>query len=686
MVLNSMRFFKDTAKSWLAEDDKNSKADPATILELVFDIAYGNLTSFRKVHQKQNLLFSNVNFVEPVEKAIGTRWELKKTQFKNRIINIPRLIQCTLQYVPILKTIQSLFACKEFESIYFEYNDKINSNNSQCDANKIYSNFSSGSCFAKNELFKLYPNSLQLQISVDDFEPCNALQSKTGKHKICAVYFSIHNLPPKYASKLNNIYLICLCNSDDIKSKHTDFNNIWQLIVDELSVLETDGICVNSKQLRGTLVQTAFDNLGANVSLGFSGSFSAHKFCRHCLSSKSECQSFTTESECNLRTVENYQNSLKIIDDSENVNLNETDGVKYYCLLSNLHYYHIVENPTADVMHDICEGCIPELLSNFFKFCFKEKIFSTDELDNMVKCFDYGTLNHANVPSEINFNKRSLGQNASQSMCLLENLPFILNGYRNHPKLEKAWKCVQTLLQICEIVSSYEITESDVQRLETTIDMHLKLFKEIFGIKLIPKQHFLLHYGNIIRKVGPLRHFNMLRYDAKHRTFKKFRNATNNFININKTLAKKHQQMMCVNGFTYKDNIEHGVLRPFKEENIPESVRNCKFSGSIYIAKFVRINNFRYSKGLLVVHQGIFHEIDSIIYNMGNFHISCCPRTVDSFDIFLNSLKLKKPGEDSSMIFKISELVHTKTYQIKTLANDRYVISDSLDLRANLNL
>lgn len=130
---------------------------------------------------------------------------------------------------------------------------------------------------------------MRLQISAEDFEPCNALQSKSGAHKICAVYFSIHNLPPKYASKLNNIYLICLCNADDIKSKQTDFNNIWQLIVDEIFILENNGIIINGETLRGTLVQTAFDNSGANVSLGFSGSFSSLKFCRHCLSSKVEC-------------------------------------------------------------------------------------------------------------------------------------------------------------------------------------------------------------------------------------------------------------------------------------------------------------------------------------------------------------------------------------------------------------
>lgn len=271
-------------------------------------------------------------------------------------------------------------------------------------------------------------------------------------------------------------------------------------------------------------------------------------------------------------------------------------------------------------------------------------------------------------------------------MCLLRNLPFILNRYSAHPKLGKAWKCVQTLLQICEIVTSYEITELEVQRLEETIELHLKLFKEVFGVNFIPKQHFLLHYGNIVRKVGPLRHFNMMRYDAKHRPFKKFRNTTNNFKNINKTLAEKHQQMMYLSGFTYRNEIEHGVLRPFGDRNIFNLICNStEIQGSIYKSKFVYVNSNRYAKGLLVVHQGTFFEIDQIIYMMGNFYISCSPWIIEHFDSFLNSFKIKKNENVSLTIVKPLELVHTKSYQIKSIGNNDYVISDSLDLRANVN-
>lgn len=83
------------------------------------------------------------------------------------------------------------------------------------------------------------------------FRKCSAVGSVFSLNKchLQTTVYVYNNLPPKYTSKLNNIYLVCLCNSDDIKSKHTGINNIWQLIVVEIAVLESDGIMVNGKNL-----------------------------------------------------------------------------------------------------------------------------------------------------------------------------------------------------------------------------------------------------------------------------------------------------------------------------------------------------------------------------------------------------------------------------------------------------
>lgn len=82
------------------------------------------------------------------------------------------------------------------------------------------------------------------------FELCNPLQSKAGVHKVYAFYFSIRNVPVEFRSRTNNIHLVCLVNSNDLKTKTTDFNNVWRPIVRELKYLEEIGINVGDKNIK----------------------------------------------------------------------------------------------------------------------------------------------------------------------------------------------------------------------------------------------------------------------------------------------------------------------------------------------------------------------------------------------------------------------------------------------------
>lgn len=659
-------------------------------LEITTDIFRQHIHKFKSMYQLNKNFNSKEGFVMPVEKAIGTRWELKKVKYStNCSVRVPRLIQCTMQYVPILDTLKSLFLSEEFYNLYFEYNDIDRSNSVGYDGTKAYTCFSSGNVFSSTEFFKSNPTCLQLQIGVDDFEICNPLQSKSNHHKVCGVYFSIHNLPAKFQSKLNNIYLVCLCNTDDLKSKQTDLNNIWELMRDEIIDLEENGINIRGgKNVKGTLVHAVFDNLGANVGLGFSGGFNAKKYCRLCLSPKTQCQSMTHESECILRTVENYEHSLDIVDNSEKVNYEETDGVKFYCVLSDLNYFHIVQNATVDTMHDLNEGCIPKFLRNLFKLCFKKKVFSKDELEEAAKFYDYGTLDSSNVPSRIDVDKPSLGQNAAQSMCLFRHLPFILIKWKNHAKLKKAWKCYGALLLICEIAYSYEITERELKILEDAVDRHLKLFIKIFKVALSPKQHFLIHYATVIRAVGPLIFYNMFRFDSKHKVFKNFRHATNNFKAINKSLALQHQKQLFINGFSYKDSIEWGKVNDFDHQiplHISALEKLDQISEPLVETKFLHLNSYKYKKGLMIVHDSQFYEICYILYVCQTFYFICKQYVTIEFDLFLNSFMVKRKSNEQFLV-AFDDLLHVKSYELKRLNDKNYIISSSRDLRKHIKM
>lgn len=655
------------------------------VLELTTDLIRGKVfqlgTSFRRKKDAK----SNPLYVAPKELSIGTRYELIKTKKRGEIAQIPRLIQSTFQYISILETIKSLFRCNEFRDLYFEYN---HGRDHVCQPG-TYKDFCCGDNFKKIELFQRFPHSLQLQIASDDFEICNALSSKANLHKICPVYFTIQNLPKRFLSKVKNIYPVCLSNSDDLKTKFTDFNNIWYPIVNEITHLETTGIDIDAKtNLKGTITTLAFDNLGANTSLGFVGSFSASHYCRDCEASNIECQTMTSEDVAKIRTKESYNKQIEIVNESVTVDYEQTKGVKYYCKLSDLKYFHIIDNPTADIMHDVNEGAIPFMLRLLFQKCIDAKLFTASELNSMVQFYDYGFLSRRNIPSEINLKKRSLGQNASQSLCLFRHIPFILFKFRENSKLQDLWLCFQSFLRMVEILYSPAITELN---LCTYIDMTHTFLEGIkkLGKKFIPKLHFFLHFPRTIRLNGPLVHMSMMRYESKHKVFKDFRKTTNNFKNINKTLAIKHQKLSSRMGFTYVDNVENGAPIPLDDDSISKHAHILAHTFGEAIEKvrkikWLRMNNYEYRPDLLILYENSLFQIQQILMN-GN-HYFFLSRRYNSMDFnsFVNSFEVVETTE--LVLISFSDLKYCKSYEMKSIESVNYVTADTLELRNQLCL
>lgn len=71
------------------------------------------------------------------------------------------------------------------------------------------------------------------------------------------------------------------------------------------------------------------------------------------------------------------------------------------------------------------------------------------------------------------------------------------------------------------------------------------MYIELFNDTLKRKHHFLLHYPNLILKLGPLAHISSMRYEAKHREFKQYAHVSCSRINLPHSLANKHQMKLC---------------------------------------------------------------------------------------------------------------------------------------------
>lgn len=674
VIASNIRLVQATKDAILAliEDDNGYNASQAVdaIVNFVVNRARQNDSQSKRSKKFEK----DAAYIAPTEIAIGTRFKMKKTNDID--IKIPQRIQSTFQYVSILKTIQHLLDCDEFYDMYMKYN---NFTKHKCEPD-VYKSFCCGDVFKRNALFKKYPNSLQILIACDDFELCNALQSKAGNHKQCAFYFCIKNIPAELQSKLQNIFLLALCNSSYIKSAEYNYNEIWYVIENEIKELEANGLKTKEGALRGTLTRLAFDNLGANSALGFSGGFNAEFYCRICTGTKSENQVATKVNTAKIRTIANYEQQFDKISSSSKVKLKETEGIKQYRFLSNLEYFHIIENPVVDPMHDTCEGVLRVFMSCLFEYCEDKDIFVMSDVSAAAQFYNYGYLNTRNIPSRIT-DRANLNQNAAQCKCLFQNLPFILIEYENHPKLKKIWYILEALLRILETIYSPTILEIDLKRLEDDTEAFLKGCQDIFKIFNIPKFHFLLHYPYVIRQMGSVREGDMSRFDAKHRDFKKYRQATNNFISIEKSLAIKHQQMLLLNPFITQSAIRSGKKIPIKNGDISKIEIFEQIDDIIYSVNWLAYNEYCYRKNFVILKDQKLFEIENILFYKTKFLFVCKEMHAQGIDTFSNSLKIKTNENSVNACIEFENLENKKSYEVKILQDGKFIILATLELR-----
>lgn len=586
--------------------DLTTDTAPAHALLTTNNLVHSEISLYETAYKYNKKISSSSTYVHPIEKAIGNRFEMKRCPKSN--VAVPRLIQSTFQFIPITKTVKSLFSNEEFRMMYLEHNSD---QNHVC-TEGIYRYFCCGSVYQNSELFKNDRYTLQIQLYTDDFEICNPLQSKAGVHKLCAVYFQIKNLPIKVQSKLNNIFLVCLCHSNDVnKTTQSDYNNIWEVVVKDIQHLETEGIDIGPMRIRGAVCWPSFDNLGANISLGFAGGFNATYYCRFCECSSMECKTITEEMSSKIRTREKYASCVKKIELLEKVDYRVTLGVKRYCMLNELTYFHITENSSVDILHDVYEGAIPFVLKLVINFMISLKMVKKTEIVEMVEHFDYGELNRMNRPSILALEKTNLGQNGSQSKCLFQHFPFICAKMKSNEELRAVWKNVETLARISQIIHSTVIDRDNLNELEEAVSHLLLSIQTDFSAHLIPKLHNLLHYARIVRSMGPVVYMNTIRYESKHKVLKEIVNQSPNFENICKTIALRHQQNISLSDFGLKDAIKAGSksllnVQDCEEDGFLTDIlhNNCL----VQIINFLHVNNYKYKKGFFILHTANEHK------------------------------------------------------------------------------
>lgn len=211
----------------------------------------------------------------------------------------------TFQYVPILKFLQQLLAKEDvIETILANHRYERNE--------AVYSSYQNGSIFRENAFLSGDDLRLLLRLYVDDFEVCNPLGTSRRTHKLCAVYWTLSNLPTSSHATMSSIFLAVLCKSNDVKEY--GFSKILEPLLQDLAHLEEVGIFIPSvgNFVKGTVHVVIADNLGAHSIAGYVESFSSEYYCRFCTGKRSEIQTNEVRSgRFSLRKRESYDAHLK---------------------------------------------------------------------------------------------------------------------------------------------------------------------------------------------------------------------------------------------------------------------------------------------------------------------------------------------------------------------------------------
>lgn len=90
------------------------------------------------------------------------------------------------------------------------------------------------------------------------------------------------------------------------------------------------------------------------------------------------------------------------------------------------------------------------------------------------------------------------------------------------PEDEPAWEVLMTLKDVVVLVMAPLHTDEPIGYMQSKISEHHYRYSDLFPEeKVRPKHHFLEHYPLFTTVYGPLEHFWIMRFEAKHRFFKR---------------------------------------------------------------------------------------------------------------------------------------------------------------------
>jgi len=105
-------------------------------------------------------------------------------------------------------------------------------------------------------------------------------------------------------------------------------------------------------------------------------------------------------------------------------------------------------------------------------------------------------------------------------------------------------------------------------------------------VALRPKHHFVQEIPGLMLEFGPLIKVWTMRYESKHKLFKKIVRSSQNFINVLKTMSEKHEYFQSFQraGANYKPEVVINFESPFFPELYNADIQSSisVYQGSVF--------------------------------------------------------------------------------------------------------
>ena len=461
-------------------------------------------------------------------------------------------------------------------------------------------------------------DTLYISLSYDDFDVVNPLGSAASHHKLCALHFSLLNVPIEARSKVSALFMVLLCPSLLVK-KH-GWRKVLQPLLRDLQELLVNGISVEidgvRRTLRGNLAFVCGDNLAIHSIAGFVECFSSAKSpCRFCLGTPDSWQTKFSEDEFVLRDQAMYDAQLRdVLDSSKDGDVVSRTGIKGESAFSELPDFKVADAFPPDIGHDVLGGVIPYVLALVLTVIVQKKYATIETLNRLIAAFPWNGVTDRPKFIRKYSGKIKIRQSASQAWTLLRYLPILLGDLV--PEECKEWMVLTELCSVVELLVGWRFCRGDLVFLEHKISAWLCLLKSVFpDFRLKPKFHYMIHYVSQIRLHGPLRHCWTLRYESKYGVLKGLVKETKNFRNIAKSIAMRHQTHMAfhlnsrslffmgVEGFVYARDVTE----------MPEELYNQLQHMKVDVGRKCVVYGTMYESGQAVLVQHPVHYFGEIV-------------------------------------------------------------------------